>query len=1113
MSGELTNIASIINNFDEYGLEEMVNALNIKQGVAGYTTKTVYSKYGDEKGNLRNANMRKNFGGGQNALEDYSDIDSNDFYTMAVSGSLLLKPKIEKYKIGELYKFKDNYTNSLRNIIDTTRLSNFERELRNRQVVQTHNTYTELDTKFSFLHSVIIHGDLKGEGDLGSSQEEQLEIKNYVNFGKLKEYCSNLKIEDNGIFFKISKDYTQRGFSNVKHIGLVSKLANWTFYTSPEKPEYYSIEEKHVPNTKIQPREGKFSSQNQLTGKRDYSFYEEADYEGGSGEITSSDGIGSTESTIRVGAGTSDIIRNTNNLFKEIKTNTLINRFHTNLTSDDFKDNELISSFSKYGLSRGRNLLRKDAEEGTNTEKVEGYDNPYCRVWTALHQYNKLSRRIRPFYNGDVPMSISETQSEYGGLRPNGSEYLENNTVLTRQGFVRISPSEEVRDVKKCMFSIENLAWRDVINAAGLSQEQIGPFGGRIMWFPPYNLRFNENVSVEWSASKFIGRGEQIYTYTNTDRNGTLSFTLLIDHPAILNKYSGANAERQKEVENDILRFFAGCGNLVGSYDGSANNKTPGDYQKENANPKLKKKSHEIAIVAFYPNNWSGKNFMDNIPGGQEKLMTYETTTNSDECFGAVNGVPTTDIDTGSTVFGNHDCNKSLFDLNKFEEHETVTVDGVSYNVKEKIRERLFSDKGEDFEFYSVFGPSGVTHLKSLVTDNSIFGYENKNEGNIKFKLDVIDVFGAASSHGKNNDSGNVKNNALSKNRTEFLKELCILNSASITKESFGEYQEHILAVQDDNLDTSIRDINTIEAKIARCAYVVFNVVEDGETKAVASKEEDESFVLQDYGEENKTSGETNSAQEVMNVETEAAVNDGYTADNEYKYFREVRANEMVYKYIAEKVKYFDPAFHSITPEGFNSRLTFLHQCTRQGPTVDLSSGNIDSESKDYLKYAGNLSFGRPPYCILRIGDFFHTKICITSLSISYDTGNGIQWDLNQEGIGVQPMYANVDISFNFIGGQDLAGPIERLQNAVTSNYYANASVYDSKADIRGSKIYSPVIDTPMQEQIIYDGEEEQETSQDELDESSKSLSEFFKKAIETDSTKDGSITITRVKE
>ena len=174
----------------------------------------------------------------------------------------------------------------------------------------------------------------------------------------------------------------------------------------------------------------------------------------------------------------------------------------------------------------------------------------------------------------------------------------------------------------------------------------------------------------------------------------------------------------------------------------------------------------------------------------------------------------------------------------------------------------------------------------------------------------------------------------------------------------------------------------------------------------------------------------------------------GSTYDNEYLYFSKIAdEGKLVYQNIIDKIRYFDPAYHSITPEGFNARLTFLHQCTRQGPTNAVSNGNVTSGSTDYLKYAGNLSFGRAPYCILRIGDFYNTKICIDSMSIDYDNGGGLQWDMNQEGIGVQAMMANVNLNFKFIGGQDIEKPIERLQNAVTANYYANASIYSRHAD------------------------------------------------------------------
>ena len=107
------------------------------------------------------------------------------------------------------------------------------------------------------------------------------------------------------------------------------------------------------------------------------------------------------------------------------------------------------------------------------------------------------------------------------------------------------------------MFSIENLALKnDYINNKeydkyGLSPEQKGPLGGRIMWFPPYEISFNESVNTNWGENDFIGRGEKIYTYTNTERTGNLSFTLLIDHPSILDYWTGhaRNGKKNKRIE------------------------------------------------------------------------------------------------------------------------------------------------------------------------------------------------------------------------------------------------------------------------------------------------------------------------------------------------------------------------------------------------------------------------------------------------------------------------------------------------------------------------------------------------------------------------------------
>jgi hypothetical protein len=149
----------------------------------------------------------------------------------------------------------------------------------------------------------------------------------------------------------------------------------------------------------------------------------------------------------------------------------------------------------------------------------------------------------------------------------------------------------------------------------------------------------------------------------------------------------------------------------------------------------------------------------------------------------------------------------------------------------------------------------------------------------------------------------------------------------------------------------------------------------------------------------------------------------------------------MVYDNLKEKLKFFQPAFHSTTPEGLNSRLTFLQQCMRPGdtiPTIKSVGG------KDVLEYnnATNTAFGAPPVLILRVGDFYNTKIIPTSLGITYEN-----LDLNPEGIGVQPMIANITMNFHFVGGSGLKESVDKLQNALTFNYYGNTEMWDERAD------------------------------------------------------------------
>lgn len=331
------------------------------------------------------------------------------------------------------------------------------------------------------------------------------------------------------------------------------------------------------------------------------------------------------------------IIYKTNSLFKE--------HLATSFNFDDFicekYGPKTISdtSTSGFGRSRGRNLLKSPSAVlfETNT-KINGKYNPFCRTWTYHHQYDRYDKAIRPISddrNGNL-LTHEETQNLNKHRRSfnqkmgdngivNGAKYLADNSVLDNDTtLINIAPSKiDNIDIKKCMFSIENLAWKDVLNKEEyLSKEQRGPNGGRIMWFPPYDLNFNESTNVNWESNSFIGRGEKIYTYSDTDRTGTLSFTLLVDNPSMIqNMYNESGAiETNIDTDNlfnddDILKFFAGEVLLKSQ---EVETKTEPNYRTDYETiPAVTKDSYDtIDINVYFPFNYSGK---------ETKALKYST--------------------------------------------------------------------------------------------------------------------------------------------------------------------------------------------------------------------------------------------------------------------------------------------------------------------------------------------------------------------------------------------------------------------------------------------------------------------------------------------------------
>lgn len=725
------------------------------------------------------------------------------------------------------------------------------------------------------------------------------------------------------------------------------------------------------------------------------------------------------------------LLGKTNELFSKGKIKSLINRFYTSQKNAPLDDEISSATRELFGMSRGRNLLKKEAD-GAN-----GYNNPYCRVWTSHHQYSNLKDRIRPFMNGEKFMTLKETQARLSdGLRPNdGSSRLDEHSSLMSNGFVRMAPANVggnyQDDIKRCMFSIENLAWRDVHITDNLSAEQRGPNNGRIMWFPPYDLKFNENVSANWSENEFIGRGENIYTYTNTRRMGNLSFKLLIDHPSVMNKWRGMGEPDDKyKDEETLLRFFAGCDNLSEDISAKDDNKNVETEREDATDPTPVESTYDVSYIMFFPNDFSsidqndGKSVINNI-----KRYEYDGT----------------EWDNTRDKSYENEKLREKNEVNKNSEYLLNSKNGLD-KIGDELRSKLgLSDNDKILTF------------DDLIYYVGLDGVEGSQDNN--YYIDGVDVKGFASSHGYESN-----NMALCRRRASAIASV-VKYKYQLSDDKITRKDGSIIEVNDVVGD---KDVNRLDAKMARCAIATFHIRLKGyqgpsnsgdvETdinvvyEQVSDEElakllgEDTSGNMRVLSEGNLYDGTITAAGVTADSSNQASITKTVEStenqyDDEYTYFKNLEAaDKLYYKNIIDKIRYFTPAFHSITPEGFNARLTFLQQCMRQGPTQTIGDGNGSVP-------AGNLAFGRAPYCVLRIGDFFNTKIVIESMSISYESGNGVTYDLNPEGIGVQPMLADINLSFSFIGGQDIAGPVDRLQNAVSYNYYANASVYDRHAD------------------------------------------------------------------
>lgn len=909
------------------------------------------------------------------------------------------------------------------------------------------------------------------------------------------------------------------------------------------------------------------------------------------------------------------ILSKTKNLFNANKINTIISGFCTSHGEGGVTDD--TDAKSQYGMSHGRNLLLKRAETdgGNGNYNINGYNNPYCRVWTHHYQYDRLDKLIRPFVTvdgdrGDNNIGEPITKREFhkwSNFSSGSNAYWKKDnigwdySVLNDNGFVNIAPkydSEQDKKIhaKQCMFSIENLAWKGYDPYSferALSWEQRGPMGGRIMWFPPYGIQFNETTQANWTNHTFIGRGEDVYTYTNTIRSGNLSFLMVVDHPSIIDYVSWHGGNGGEVKDSDLLRFFAGCDDgtvrdatkptpLTDEAIQSINvqeytEATPAPLPQPPIEPEIPEDIQEIIFYVFYPNNYSGvydmmgdksrsnkveaiayllcgNNAQKDINNNYEDIalsldtmsdfngngyeMGQGSVTVSDGKTGPIigarmawrtalnKGVKTYPASSGDNlkqwqyrIDGEYVVPKSS-EVNKNTYDQTLLVksnyqDRADYglNVNAEQIKSLFNDDNDEYVYSlaEVAAAIGDDNVKTYLINNKGVNEERVNtlyDILTTYEITAINGIGYSNSHGNNanRNTNNNRNSLLAVQRIDTVVDwFNNQRMKNMGKESVSGNKDIVDISSDPSKGVSTQDVSRLDSKKYRSARMTLvlkksekkkesetsqsstdadgNTVSTGTQKFIGYTTKTDANGIQyfqndtdgscwmevtdendpHYGELMKISLEDNMVSNgnywtkggiranakievdrngnVTSVSSSGEVND-IRYDQEYYFFKALKQSDpIVFDKLMTKIQYFDPVFHSMTPEGFSARLTFLQQCTRQGDTIGASD---TTNSMTPNNTASNLAFGRPPFCVLRLGDFYNQMIVIDNISINYEP---LMWDLNIEGAGVIPLLANVTISFKFIGGGDMTGPVRRLQNAMSFNYYSNGRLYDNRSD------------------------------------------------------------------
>ena len=714
----------------------------------------------------------------------------------------------------------------------------------------------------------------------------------------------------------------------------------------------------------------------------------------------------------------------------------------------------------------------------------------YCRVWTKDRAYSNYSSTMKKSelyrkYDGSVMGGASRAWNLNIAPMSNGKKSFDNSTNIKDDGGGFYA--------KKYMFSIENLAWK-TSNLKGFQVSDLpacerGPNGGRVMWFPPYDLKVSEQNNANWDKNVFIGRPEPIYTYLDSERNGTISFKVVVDHPSILNllvreHFKGMSDE---EADNYINAFFAGCEDLdfyaliqkystldkndvdlIKQYLNNGTTKdvinslkftsqdvteTTPESTKTDTNPVSLKSIFYFPNAVPHKNSYSGKTdelisdtlglyYIDSpsyISSLENELyaLTGRTGTNdiNDKkiIFNKTTGITTENITLvkQQTSDGFTQLNDNLLKYNAF--WGTLKDDISGKTVTDLEIKVHASCSALDTTVYNFF--LGVRRNYSILVDffkNISKTPEDFNESKLGWPTD--------SELNKIKKEGLTFTNSLTYKDLGWDLDGKIVFSISTTGEEFKFKDSN-------NQGIDCHGIEIKNSDLAKHAPIPF-FCRQGEM-SVDYKKTNTIVIPPQSRTVNKLHVDPDQKEVITSTIPKPPIDVMkriiMKTLSECFYFKKLEEDSpLIFTSLKEKLKYFHPSFHSMTPEGLNSRLTFLLQCLRPGDTIPITNAGKQEG------LARNTTFGPPPVCIIRIGDFYHSKIIIRDININYDDS---PWDFNPEGIGVQPMIATVTMQVAFIGGQGLEKPVARLQNALSSNFFANTEMYDERSQSTATSI------------------------------------------------------------